>query len=104
MIVTLFWSRLRPDMTEEEHQAYQSDFSNMLAQAEQMPGFLSFKAFTAEDGERLSVIQFESEETQRAWRTHAEHRIIQQRGRDSYYDRYRIVVGQAEKDHSWQRG
>ena len=56
--------------------------------AEAMPGFISFKSFSAEDGERVSIIEFESEETLRAWREHPEHRQAQALGRDSFYSEY----------------
>jgi heme-degrading monooxygenase HmoA len=64
----------------------------MLALAGQMPGFRSIKTFTALDGERVSIIEFESLETVRAWRDHPEHRRAQQMGRDQFYSTYRIQV------------
>ncbi len=60
--------------------------------AEQMLGFISFKTFTAEDGERVSVIEFESEDALRAWREHPEHRQAQQLGRRAFYVDFQIQV------------
>jgi heme-degrading monooxygenase HmoA len=57
-----------------------------------MPGFLSIKTFTAEDGERVSIVEFASEEAHRAWREHPEHRAAQELGRRKFYAEYRIQV------------
>ena len=60
--------------------------------AESMPGFISFKSCNPEDGERVSLIEFESEETLRAWRKHPEHRKTQELGRTKFYAVFQIQV------------
>src|SRR5438093_11817341 len=88
MIVTIFRSRLRP-----EHQAEYAEWAERIhALATAMPGFVSIKTFTAEDGERVSIVEFASEETHRAWREHPEHRVAQALGRQKFYAEYRIQV------------
>ena len=73
MVVTVFRSRLQP-----EHAASSAEVAvRMRALAEGMPGFVSFKTFRADDGERVSIIEFESEEALHAWREHPEHRKAQ---------------------------
>ena len=69
-VVTVFRSRLQSEHAAE----YSECATQMHALAEGMPGFVSFKTFRADDGERVSVIEFESEEALRAWREHPEHR------------------------------
>jgi heme-degrading monooxygenase HmoA len=64
----------------------------MLELAQTMPGFVDFKIFEADDGERVSVITFTSLEAQRAWRDHPEHRAAQQIGRERFYASYDISV------------
>lgn len=64
----------------------------MLELAKAMPGFVAFKNFTAPDGERLSIIEFESEETHKAWRDHPEHRAAQKLGREKFYAEFKIQV------------
>ena len=49
MIVTIFRSRLNS----EHAAAYYEMAARMRALAEGMPGFISFKTFIAEDGERV---------------------------------------------------
>lgn len=88
MILTVFRSRLNP-----AHDAdYYATAARMRALAESMPGFLNFKTFQAEDGERVSLVEFESEETLRAWREHPEHRQAQQLGRTKFYAQFQIQV------------
>jgi heme-degrading monooxygenase HmoA len=57
-----------------------------------MPGFMEFKAFTANDGERVSVIVFDTLEHQAAWRDDPEHQSAQRRGRHEFYAEYSISV------------
>ena len=82
MIVTVFRSRLVPGVREE----YIALVDRMAELAASMPGYISHKGFFAEDGERCTIVEFESEEAQRAWRMHPEHRVAQRKGRDIYYE------------------
>jgi heme-degrading monooxygenase HmoA/pimeloyl-ACP methyl ester carboxylesterase len=47
--------------------------TRMSELAKSMPGYSSHKGFVAEDGERVTMIEFESAATQRAWSLNAEH-------------------------------
>ena len=88
MIITIFRSRLDPTQAA----AYQTTAAQMRKLASEMPGFVSFKAFVADDGERLSMVVFESAETQKAWREHSEHREAQRLGWESFYPEFSVVV------------
>ena len=88
MIITIFRSRLRAEHAEQ----YEKVATAMSAAAEKMPGYVSHKGFTAEDGERVTIVAFESIETQRAWAEHAGHRAAQQLGRERFYAEYSIQV------------
>jgi heme-degrading monooxygenase HmoA len=57
-----------------------------------MPGLVDVKSFTADDGERVTLVTFADAETQRAWREHPDHRHAQQAGRDRFYAEYSIQV------------
>ena len=88
MIVTVFRSRLRPGVREE----YVALVEKMAAIARTMPGYISHKGFFADDGERVTIVEFEHEEGQRAWRMHPEHMAAQRQGRIKYYETYDIQV------------
>jgi len=96
MIVTVFRSRLR----EEHHEEYSHMAVAMKALAQAMPGFISMKTFTAEDGERVSIVEFSSEETHAAWREHPAHREAQRLGREKFYSTFRIQVCRVERDYA----
>lgn len=88
-VVTVFRSRLRPDGAG----AYADDAALIAALARAMPGYVEHKAFTAEDGERVTLVTFADAATHAAWRDHPEHRAAQRRGISSYYETYSVQVG-----------
>ena len=98
-VVTVFRSRLRRDA---EANGYAELAARMADRARAMPGFIDFKTFTAPDGERVSVIVFDTIAHQHAWRDDAEHRAAQQRGRDAFYSEYSISVCQELDRRSFQ--
>jgi heme-degrading monooxygenase HmoA len=88
MVVVIFRSRLRDDAGPE----YGLLAQRMLELARTMPGFISFRHYEAEDGERVSIIEWENEETLAAWRNHPEHRHAQKRGREQFYAEFHMQV------------
>ena len=87
-VLTVFRSRLRPEAADEYH-----DTARRLEDlARDVPGFVEIKTFVAEDGERVSLVTFATEEAHRAWRDHPEHRAAQERGRRDFYAAYDIAV------------
>ena len=65
MLITVFRSRLRPGVRDE----YVALVDRMNEIAQTMPGYISHKGFFADDGERVTIVEFEHEEGLRAWRT-----------------------------------
>ena len=90
-VVTVFRNRLRPDADAYEV-GYSADAARMWELASSLPGFVDAKVFTADDGERVNVVTFADEASQRAWREHPEHRAAQRRGVAGYYETYSIQV------------
>jgi heme-degrading monooxygenase HmoA len=88
MPIVIFRSRLRPGVEAE----YAAMAARMDTLAAGMPGYLSHKSFTAEDGERVTLVEFVSEETMQAWREHSEHKEAQRLGRDRFYSEFRLSV------------
>lgn len=88
MIVTVFRSRVKPEALQE----YMQWAGRMSELAKKMPGYISHKGFAADDGERVTIVEFESEEAQRAWATHPDHREAQQKGRRDFYREFRVQV------------
>jgi heme-degrading monooxygenase HmoA len=86
-MVTVFRSRLR-----DEHEGYDAKAEEMEAAARAMPGFVDFKSFSAPDGERVSIVVFDSAESHEAWRDDPRHRSAQRQGRDDWYSEYLIQI------------
>ncbi len=98
MVVIVFRARLRKGIDEQE---LANVGARMYEIAASMPGFISYKDFAAADGESVSIIEFESAETLRAWREHPEHKAVQQRGRDEFFAEYHIQVCSPLRDYSF---
>lgn len=94
MIVTVFRSRLRPDAEPE----YAEWAARMSALASTMPGYVSHKGFVAADGERVTIVEFASEEAHRAWARHPDHVAAQKKGRSDFYAEYRLQVCRVERE------
>ena len=99
MIVTVFRSRLMPGARDD----YLALVERMSELAKTMPGYISHKGFFAEDGERCTIVEFESEEAQRAWRMHPEHREAQRNGRDIYYETYSLQICELKRESKFDR-
>lgn len=68
-----------------------------------MPGFVSSKDFVAEDGERLTVIEFDSAENLEGWRVQPDHDAAQHQGRDDYFDEYSLQVCELVRESKFKR-
>ena len=97
MIVTLFRNRLKPDHVDE----YYETAARMSEIARSMPGYLSHKTFAAEDGERVTVVEFADEESQRAWSTEVRHQEAKKRGRAAFYAEYKLQVCEVKYQHAF---
>jgi heme-degrading monooxygenase HmoA len=98
-VVTVFRSRRR----DESEVAYGDVAGAMEAAARAAPGFIDFKTFVAEDGERVSLVTFDSLATHRMWRDDPRHRRAQQQGRDDFYLEYTVQVGECIHVSRWER-
>jgi heme-degrading monooxygenase HmoA len=95
--VIVFRSRLRPGVEE----AYGRRVEEIYALAQQMPGLIAAKDFTAEDGERVAIVEFDTEEHLLAWRDLAEHRRAQGQGRETFYSAYSVQICKVERSSAF---
>jgi heme-degrading monooxygenase HmoA len=94
MVVTVFRSRLKPGNQQE----YYEWAARMSALARTMPGYISHKVFTAEDGERVTIVEFENEEGQRTWATNLQHVEAKKKGRADFYAEYKLQVCTVQRE------
>jgi heme-degrading monooxygenase HmoA len=99
LVVIVFRARLKPGV---DMQSLEKVGSRMYELASAMPGFVSYKDFAAQDGESVSVIEFDSLESVAAWREHPEHKLAQRRGRDEFFAEFRIQVCSQVRDTAFQ--
>lgn len=98
-IVVIFRSRLRPEHAAE----YGETASEMANLARAQPGIIAFKTFTASDGERVTIAEFESLKAVDAWRENARHKEAQAAGRDRFYSEYRLQVCVSARDYGFEK-
>jgi heme-degrading monooxygenase HmoA len=101
MFLVVFRNRKRPDL---DQAAYEADAARMEALAREQPGFLSFKSYTADDGEVIALSEWESEDAARDWGRHAEHLAVQGEGRRSYYESYTLFACDDPRVHRFGLG
>ena len=98
MLITVFRSRLRPGVRDE----YVALVDQMEKLARTMPGYISHKGFFADDGERVTIVEFEHEEGLHAWRTNPEHIEAQKLARQKYYTEYHVQVCTLDREFEVQ--
>lgn len=99
MVLVVFRSRLRAEAREE----FGELAAELLETARAMPGFVSYTSFTADDGERCSVIEFQTPEQLQAWREHPRHRAAQALGRERFYQEYTLHVAEPVRSTRFER-
>lgn len=92
MFVTVFRSRARADLDAATLSRLERDGARMHDLATAMPGFVSYKDFVADDGETVTVVEFETHDQLAAWGAHPEHRAIQAFGREAVFETYQVQV------------
>jgi heme-degrading monooxygenase HmoA len=99
MVVTLFRSRL----TNLAGDDYAAMAGEMLVRARTYPGFVAMKNFKSDDGERLTVVWWESDELQSAWRRDERHREAQKLGRERWYHYYHVETAEVMREQQFTR-
>lgn len=97
MIVTIFRSRLNPGVQDD----YGPMAKHMSELVRGIPGYVSHKGFVADDGERVTIVEFESEEALRQWRVHPEHAKAKRRGIDSFFSDYKFQICSVIRGRAW---
>lgn len=98
MIVTVFRSRLNAQAQEE----YGAMAKRMGELARAVPGYVSHKGFVAEDGERVTIVEFESEEALREWRGHPEHIEAKKLGFTKFFSAFKYQICTVVRARTWE--
>ncbi|NNN33298.1 antibiotic biosynthesis monooxygenase [Streptomyces sp. S3(2020)] len=85
----------------------QSDFSETNARLEDLvkdlPGYLGMDHAQTPGGLGITVSYFRDADALTQWRTNAEHRAAQKRGRADWYQSYTLHVARVERSHGFTR-
>jgi heme-degrading monooxygenase HmoA len=92
MIVTVFRSRARTDLSADVIAKLTRIGTRMAELAPTMPGFISYSDYASSDGESVTVVEFQTMEDTLRWRHHPEHRQAQEYGRAEAFSEYRVQV------------
>jgi len=98
-LIILFRSKL----TSQAGEDYQAMNDEMMALVRQNPGFIDVKSFTAQDGERLTVVWWRDEQSLTDWRNQMRHRQAQETGRQKWYEYYKVEVASLVRSKSFAR-
>ena len=97
-VVVIFKTHVRDGADKAE---YERASCRMHELVKGIPGFISIKGFTSQDGEEINIVRFKNETALEAWRTQPEHRRTQDRGRREFYDRYSVQACKVVRDYEW---
>ncbi|MEU9874642.1 antibiotic biosynthesis monooxygenase family protein [Streptomyces phaeochromogenes] len=70
---------------------------------EKIPGYLGMDYAGSPGGLSITVGYFRDADAVEEWRTNAEHRAAQKRGRAEWYERYSLHVAKVERSHGFER-
>ena len=100
MFIVVFRNRKRAQI---DAAAYLADAEVMEAMARAQPGFVSFKSYTADDGEVIALSEWANAEAARAWGSQPDHAIVQAKGRAEYYQDYTLYTCDEPRTHRYER-
>lgn len=93
----VIFTSLRTDIDD----GYGDAAERMVELAARMPGFLGVES--ARDGVGITVSYWTDLESIAAWRRHAEHVLVQGRGRRDWYSQYSVRVARVERAWTFER-
>ena len=99
MTAVIFTSR----RNDHDAEGYDAAAEAMAQAAARQSGYSGMESVRGADGDGITISYWADEAAARAWRDHAEHTTVRQRGRVVWYDRYEIVVAEVTRDYRWTR-
>ncbi|MGH4034675.1 antibiotic biosynthesis monooxygenase family protein [Actinomycetota bacterium Odt1-20B] len=93
------FTSLRTERTE----GYAEAAARMDELVRDVPGFLGSDHAQTPGGLSITVSYFRDEESIKVWRANAEHRVVQKRGREEWYETYVTHVSKVERSYRFER-
>jgi heme-degrading monooxygenase HmoA len=89
--------------TEQDDQGYGIAADRMMQLASDQPGYLGVDSVRDATGVGITVSYWSDEAAISAWRRHAEHTIVREQGRKSWYAEYELRVAKVERAYGFKR-
>jgi heme-degrading monooxygenase HmoA len=99
MIIVVFRSRLRAGI----EKMYKEEAMAVAAVAREVPGYIAHRSFVAEDGERVTIVEYGSEDALRAWARDPRHVAAKKLGRKEFYVEYKVQICSLIREGSFMR-
>lgn len=87
----------------QDQDGYGETAARMEELVKDIPGYLGMDHAQTPGGLGITVGYFRDADALTAWRTNAEHRAAQGRGRAEWYERYTLHVAKVERSHDFVR-
>jgi heme-degrading monooxygenase HmoA len=89
--------------TAQDEQGYGAAADRMMQLASDQPGYLGVDSVRDATGVGITVSYWSDEAAISAWRRHAEHTIVREQGRRSWYAEYELRVAKVERAYGFKR-
>ncbi len=81
-------------------EGYHEVADRMVALAGRQPGFLGVESTRGAEGLGITVSYWSSLEAIAAWKAHAEHRVAQAKGHETWYEHFETRIARVERAYS----
>lgn len=89
--------------TGADEDGYAAATAAMERLAARQPGYRGIESTRGADGLGITLSYWADEESARAWRDQPDHAAIREAGRERWYSRYEVVVGDIARFYAWPR-
>lgn len=89
--------------TAHDDEGYAAAADRMAQLASEQPGYLGVDSVRSTDGVGITVSYWSSEAAIVAWRRNAEHTIVREQGRKSWYSQYELRVARVDRAYGFVR-
>ena len=86
-----------------EDEGYAAAADRMAQLASEQPGYLGVESVHDAAGVGITVSYWTSEEAILAWRRNAEHTVVREQGRKTWYREYELRVAKVERAYGFSR-
>jgi heme-degrading monooxygenase HmoA len=100
MVICIFGDTIVKAGKEDAEAAWSARLDPVLRA---MPGFISYKYYTAEDGEEIGLIRFDSRESLDAWAHEGLH-LEAQAAAPRIFERFWVQDVETYREYSWEGG